>query len=84
MSILKPIDFLGSNKVYTAPPSAPDVQDLHVYQDENQTVSCWVCDSMAARRKFMETGEIYLSVMGRQQPPVFLSIDRPFTPSIEN
>jgi hypothetical protein len=65
-------DFNGSNKVLKGPEGS-DVVDLHVYNNDRESISCWVL-SDAEREKVARTGEVWLCVMaGSTQPPVVIS-----------
>ena len=56
----------------------PDCEDLPVYTDGKQCVSCWKM-SFKERIKVLFTGRVWLGVIGhRTQPPVWLDGNKPF------
>ena len=70
------VDFEGSNCVFQAPDNTtPDeCGDLPVFRDEKQIISCWRLSDVEIT-KLIETGVVWLSVMGAGMPPVAISAD---------
>lgn len=75
---MEPIDFKQSNMTLTAPGAMPNCEDLQVYTDGKQCVSCWKM-SFKERIKVLFTGRVWLGVIGhRTQPPVWVDANKPF------
>lgn len=77
---MKPITFEEQNKVLNKPESMTDEEcsPLPVFNDGEQSVSCWKCESLRERIKFLFTGIMWLGVFaGRSQPPVYITVDKP-------
>jgi hypothetical protein len=77
---MKPTTFKESNKVLQKPDSMTDEEcsPLEVFNDGQQSISCWQCQSFKERFKFLITGKMWLAVYsGRTQPPVYLTVDKP-------
>jgi hypothetical protein len=68
-----PVTFEDQNCVY----KAPGCGDLPALKIGNRVISRW---KMTEKEKelFDKTGDIYLSVVGGEQPPVALYVDRPY------
>ena len=56
---------------------APNCAELPVFIGENQIVSVWELsgDEMMS---VLQTGKVYLRVMGTRQPPIALQVETPF------
>lgn len=67
MNEFKPIKKHHHNTIYTG---SGEVGDLSAYKSEDAIYSTWKMDSLWARVKFLFKGEVTLSVMGCQIPPV--------------
>lgn len=77
---MKPLPFKEANKLLQKPDSMTDEEcsPLEVYNDNVQSISCWKCESLKERIKFLVTGKMWLAVYsGRTQPPVYLTVDKP-------
>lgn len=70
---MKPIKTEDCNSVFTA----QGCGDLPAVITDKSIVSCWEMTEKE-KEEFLKTGKIYLLVMGRQQPPVSLYVDRPY------
>ena len=68
-----PIYFEDVNCVFTA----KDCGDLPVLKTDSHIISCWQMTEKE-KEEFLKTGRIYLSVLGKIQPPVSLYVDRPY------
>lgn len=68
---MKPINFNESNTVYVA----DGCGDLPVYKDESQIASCWKL-SFKERIKALLYGRVWLCVLGKNQPPVWLECSK--------
>jgi len=66
-----PVDFQGANLVLTAPDGVENVSPLPCFENGKQVVSCWLLDA-AERAEIARTGRVFLVVVGRSQPPVFV------------
>jgi hypothetical protein len=67
------VRFCGFNKrLVPAPGTEHEVGTLHVHANEREAISCWRLspEELAIVNR---TGEVWLSVMGRTTPPVFVS-----------
>jgi len=63
-----PVGFKESNKTFKG---GEGVQDLKVYQDEDEIVSLWKA-SWLERLMILFTGYVWLSVIGSGTPPVYI------------
>ena len=72
---MTPRDFPERNKFYKKP--SDDGFDLFVHDDGKQLISCFdmTCDEKMIAAFF---GTVYLSVVGRVQPPVWITPKNPF------
>ena len=77
-------NFKESNTILGKPSSMTDEEcgSLPVHFDNTSTppqyISCWI-GNWRERLKFLFTGKIWLGVLSYQsQPPVYLTIDKPF------
>ncbi len=68
---MEPINFPESNFTFTAPPSMDNCSDLHVYKDDDSSVSLWRA-TWRERVRFLLTGKMQLHVWGAAHPPVCL------------
>lgn len=75
---MKPIKFEKQNTTYVA----DGCLDLPAHKAEDQIISCWKLTEQELA-KIQETGIVYLSVMGRFQPPVWLGVETPFVDNAE-
>lgn len=72
---INPVDFEESNRTLMG---GGDADDLRVFSDGRQSVSCWKLTFMGAL-KLLFTRRIWLGVLsGNSQPPVWMSTDFPF------
>lgn len=71
---MKPKEFPEQNKLYVA----PGCGDLPTFQDDKQIISCWELDQKE-KLAALFFGNIWLSVVAQQQPPVNLFAFPPFT-----
>lgn len=72
---MKPKEFPEKNNTFTLPGGE---NPLPVFQDANQILSCWELDQKE-KLGALFFGNIWLSVMTQQQPPVSLTAFPPFT-----
>lgn len=71
---MRPVNFEDQNCVY----KAPNCGDLPALKTrDNRIVSCWEMTEIE-KEIFNKTGKIYLSVSGGIQPPVAITVDRPY------
>ena len=68
---MTPIDFDESNFTYTAPLNMDNCDDLKVYKDDSQIISCW---EMTPEEKISALfyGRVWLYIIGQAMPPVSL------------
>ncbi len=73
----RPIEWHGQNKVLSAPKNDKDrIQDLHVFNNGNCTVSCWQLTNEELAELIQNNGKVYLCVWyGPTQPPVFVGTE---------
>lgn len=77
---MKPIEFKGQTIVLQKPANMTDEEcsPLAILQLDNTCISCWKM-TWRERIKALFTGVVWLGVLsGRTQPPVYVTIDRPF------
>jgi hypothetical protein len=70
-----PICWHGMNKTLQAPANEDKqrIQDIHVFNNGNCSVSCWQLTPEELADLVQNGGKIYLAVMfGKSQPPVFV------------
>ena len=69
-----PVGFEGADFVFLAPEgmSANQCCDLPVFKTRGQIISCWRL-SPEELTEIAQTGVVWLSVHGQQQPPVLVS-----------
>lgn len=85
---MKPVPFDQVNKTFTAPPGMEEsCGDLPVWQgrDTDGTpliISCWELTKEEIIQ-IANTGRVYLSVVGTQQPPVSVMAESPFVNETE-
>lgn len=75
------VGFAGANRVLTAPAGCEDsVDDLPVYANEHEVISCWQLDASEFVRVMQNGGRVWLRVVTNtgSQPPVLLQVDNPF------
>ena len=73
---MKPISFEQANVIY----KASGCLDLPTYKDENEIISCWTPneEELEYIKACIAKGEkpkIYLSIMGNNQPPVYVGCE---------
>jgi hypothetical protein len=75
---MRPVEFKQANK-NLLPPSKVDVpcKSLPVFSNGRQCVSCWQL-TLLERVKILFTGKIWLGVLGKTQPPLYLEVTIPF------
>lgn len=76
---MEPIKFEQQNTTY----AADGCLDLPAHKAEDQIISCWKLTEQEIA-KIKQTGTVWLSVMGRFQPPVWLGVDTPFVDNANN
>ncbi len=69
-----PVNFPNTN--YTIP-SGDSYEELPVYRDSAQIISCWQLNQQDLN-KIKKSGKIWLTVAGKAQPPVDISVYDPF------
>lgn len=75
---LTPVDFEESNLLVEGNPGS-DIQPLKVYKEGDVYVSCWKLSIWdLIKMLFTRKKRVWLGVMGKQQPPVWISIKYPF------
>lgn len=75
---MKPIKFSEANMKFTAPPGREqEVDDLPVFSDGNQIISCWELTDEELI-EVIKTKKVYLGVMGNTTPPIMLMGKSPF------
>lgn len=74
---MRQVGFAEANQVLQRPPSMTEDEcgTLEVYQDERQSISCWLLSAEDLER-VKSTHRIWLRILGRQ-PPVALSTEPP-------
>lgn len=73
---INPVNFSESNKTLSG--EGGEIDDLRVFNDGVQSVSCWKVN-LWGLLKLLFTRKIWLGVMaGNSQPPVWISVDYPF------
>lgn len=73
-----PIQWHGMNKTLQAPASEDKqrIQDMHVFNNGNISVSCWQLTDEELIDLIQNGGKIYLAVLfGPSQPPVFVGTE---------
>lgn len=70
---MRPIKFTEMNCVFQKENS--EKNELPVYMDEDQIVSCWKLSFMD-RVKAVIFGRVWMSTSGNEQPSVWLDCDR--------
>ena len=78
----EPIDFKEANSVqlgYETGENLPDVEDLHSYRDETETISCWKL-SWKERLICLFTGRIWCRILtyGNPLQPQVITTEFPF------
>ena len=68
MTETKPINFKEANDVLRG---TPPVEDLPIYRDDEQVISCWRIPWLR-RLRVLLTGEVYLVCRGRTHPPLYV------------
>ena len=76
---MEAISFPEQNIIFNKPESMTDEEcgPLPAYRGEGQIISCWKL-SPEDLAKVQETGAVWLSIVGLQQPPVWVGPDSPF------
>ena len=76
---MKPIEFKEQNILYTKPADMTDEEcgSLPAYKDGMNNISCWTM-SIKERLKVLFTGVIWINVLGKGQPPIWLGVNTPF------
>lgn len=77
---MKPITFAEQNSV--ADGTNLGVLDLPVHRDGGQIISCW-SPTPEELQEIMATGQVWLCVMGVNQPPVLVTGHYPFEHSTQ-
>lgn len=70
---MKPIKFIEQNTTYVA----EGCMELPAHKAEHQIISCWQLTDKEID-EVQRTKIVWLSVMGLQQPPVWLGAETPF------
>lgn len=70
---MEPIKFEEQNITFVA----EGCLDLPAHKAEDQIISCWKL-SDEELKQIQETGIVWFSVMGQQQPPIWLGVENPF------
>lgn len=71
---MEPVLFEGANVLFTA----ENCKDLPALKTEGEIISCWKFTPEEVKA-LMETGELWFSIIGDIQPPIWMGVDRPFT-----
>lgn len=74
---MKPTKFKESNVTFTAPGLIPECGDLPAYVNQKQIISCWKA-SFLERLKILFTGNVWIAIRGKKQPPMWLDGSVPF------
>lgn len=75
---MKPVPFREQNILFKPPEGMEDrVSDLPAFKGEGQVISCWAL-GLRERIRLLFTGRLWFSVMGNDQPPIWLGVYRPF------
>ncbi len=82
---MKPTNFKQQNTVYKAPDGMTEEEcgALPAFKYEAGVISCWKL-SFRERLKCLFTGKVWLDVLMRGQPPVWLGVDAPFISAKED
>ncbi len=51
------------------------VHGMPISRNEQRVISVWKCSSFLARLQFLIRGEITLTILGQDQPPVCVSVN---------
>ncbi len=71
---MDPVKFKHANGELTA----PGCGKLPIIKTkDNCIVSCWKM-SEEEKKRFQETGEVWLTVIGLKHPPICMSVEKPF------
>jgi hypothetical protein len=73
--MIKPVKFKQQNK--TLGLNNPNVEELPVFQDDKQIISCWKI-SFFGRIKLLLTGKIWCSVYAQKFNPMWIDDIYPF------
>lgn len=76
---MRPINFEGTNKVYTAPEGSENVQDLHVNFDVREdgtpsSISVWELEEDEVKAVVEGRGCVLLEILGGSHPVMGLRI----------
>lgn len=67
-----PVDFPGSNVILRPPPGREgDVLPVHAWRNGRLVVTCWEL-SVDELRAIVDSGRLYVSVMGETMPPLYV------------
>ena len=73
-----PVTFPEQNILFRPPEGMEDkVGDLPAFRGEGQVISCWHL-SLRERLLLLFRGRLWFSVIGNDQPPIWLGADCPF------
>lgn len=80
----KPVEFVGQNGVLGPPKGMTDEEcgSLPILQNGDTIVSCWKIPFWQ-RIKLLWTGVVWLGVLSRGMPPVWIVVDNPVTVEAE-
>lgn len=70
---MKPIEFKEQNTTFIA----DGCGDLPAHKGGGQIISCWK-GTITDRIRYLFTGKIWFSVLGKSQPPIWLGTESPF------
>jgi hypothetical protein len=81
---MKPVKFKEQNINFTAPQGMTEEEcgTLPVHIHDNGIVSCWKMN-IRERIKAIFTGVIWMNVMSKNQPPIWLGTETPFIKNTE-
>ena len=75
---MTPVPFREQNIIFLPPHGMEDkVEELPAFKGQGQVISCWHL-SFWERLKLLFTGRLWFSVIGNDQPPIWLGVHRPF------
>ena len=75
---MEPVTFPEQNTLFRPPEGMEDkVDDLPAFRGEGQVISCWRL-SLRERLRLLITGRLWFSLIGNDQPPIWLGVHTPF------
>ena len=75
---MEPVSFREQNILFRPPAGMENkVGDLPAFMGEGQVISCWRL-SLRERLRLLFTGRLWFSVIGNDQPPIWLGVYTPF------